>query len=161
MLLTHATISAAVRCYKGGSPRVSPRVSALPCQRHAVYRWLVPFVTAGVLHERERELQMLRDGLDRACAGEGALLVIEGPAGVGKTALIREARVAAGRAGIMPLEARGSELEQPFAFGVVRQLLEPVVSKPVVSKMSLGGPIFSRGLLVPRCGCSSLRGGGH
>ena len=128
MLLTHATISAAVRCYKGGSPRVSPRVSALPCQRHAVYRWLVPFVTAGVLHERERELQMLRDGLDRACAGEGTLLVIEGPAGVGKTALIREARVAAGRAGIMPLEARGSELEQPFAFGVVRQLLEPVVS---------------------------------
>ena len=93
-----------------------------------MYRWLVPFVTAGVLHERERELQMLRDGLDRACAGEGTLLVIEGPAGVGKTALIREARVAAGRAGIMPLEARGSELEQPFAFGVVRQLLEPVVS---------------------------------
>ena len=27
----------------------------------------------------------------------------------------------------MPLEARGSELEQPFAFGVVRQLLEPVI----------------------------------
>ena len=29
----------------------------------------------------------------------------------------------------MPLEARGSELEQPFAFGVVRQLLEPVVNR--------------------------------
>src|SRR5262249_36491598 len=30
---------------------------------------------------------------------------------------------------MMPLEARGSELEQPFAFGVVRQLLEPVIRK--------------------------------
>ena len=30
---------------------------------------------------------------------------------------------------IVPLEARGSQLEQPFAFGVVRQLLEPVTSK--------------------------------
>ena len=48
---------------------------------------------------------------------------------MGKTELVREARAAAGRTGIVPLEARGSELEQPFAFGVVRQLLEPVVSE--------------------------------
>ncbi|MGB0093272.1 MAG: histidine kinase [Solirubrobacteraceae bacterium] len=54
--------------------------------------------------------------------------LIEGPAGVGKTELAREARAAAERARIMPLEARGSELEQPFAFGVVRQLLEPVIN---------------------------------
>jgi len=39
--------------------------------------------------------------------------------------LAREARAAAERARMMPLEARGSELEQSFAFGVVRQLLEP------------------------------------
>src|SRR5215467_290489 len=57
------------------------------------------------------------------------LLLIEGPAGAGKTVLAREARAAAERARIMPLEARGSELEQPFAFGVVRQLLEPVIRK--------------------------------
>lgn len=85
--------------------------------------------TAGVLLERERELETLRGGLDRACAGEGTLLLIEGPAGVGKTALLREARAAADRAGITPLEARSSQLEQPFAFGVVRQLLEPVITR--------------------------------
>jgi DNA-binding CsgD family transcriptional regulator len=85
--------------------------------------------TAGVLLERERELKTLREGLDRTCAGEGALLLIEGPAGVGKTALLREARAAADRAGITPLEARSSQLEQPFAFGVVRQLLEPVITR--------------------------------
>ena len=89
----------------------------------------VPFITAGVLRERERELETLREGLDRACAGEGMLLLIEGPAGVGKTALAREARAAAEQARMLPLEARGSELEQPFAFGVVRQLLESVVSR--------------------------------
>ncbi len=72
---------------------------------------------------------MLREGLDRACAGEGTLLLIEGPAGVGKTALARETRAAAGRARMLLLESRGSELERPFAFGVVRQLLEPVVNK--------------------------------
>jgi DNA-binding CsgD family transcriptional regulator len=90
---------------------------------------MVPFASGGVLLERERELETLRDGLDRACAGEGTLLLIEGPAGAGKTVLAREARAASERARMMPLEARGSELEQPFAFGVVRQLLEPVISK--------------------------------
>ncbi|HEY7261214.1 MAG TPA: AAA family ATPase [Trebonia sp.] len=89
----------------------------------------MPFASGGALLERERELETLRDGLDHAGAGEGALLLIEGPAGAGKTVLAREARAAAERARMMPLEARGSELEQPFAFGVVRQLLEPVISK--------------------------------
>jgi DNA-binding CsgD family transcriptional regulator/tetratricopeptide (TPR) repeat protein len=90
---------------------------------------MVPFASGGVLLERERELETLRDGVDRACVGEGTLLLIEGPAGAGKTVLAREARGAAERARMMPLEARGSELEQPFAFGVVRQLLEPVIGK--------------------------------
>src|SRR5215470_9778444 len=90
---------------------------------------MVAFARGGALLERERELEALRDGVDRACAGEGTLLLIEGPAGAGKTVLAREARAAAERAQMMPLQARGSELERPFAFGVVRQLLEPVISK--------------------------------
>lgn len=83
-----------------------------------------------MLLERERELETVRERLGRARAGDGTLLLIEGPAGVGKTELEREARVAAERAGVMPLDARGSALEQPFAFGVVRQLLEPVIGEP-------------------------------
>ena len=42
---------------------------------------------------------------------------------------MREARAAAVRARVTPLEARGSELEQPFAFGIVRQLLEPAIGE--------------------------------
>ncbi len=101
---------------------------------------MVAFARGGALLERERELETLRDGVDRACAGEGTLLLIEGPAGAGKTVLAREARGAAERARMMPLEARGSELEQPFAFGVVRQLLEPVISKdPGQADLFAGG----------------------
>jgi DNA-binding CsgD family transcriptional regulator len=92
-----------------------------------MYRRVVPTSTAGPLRERERELGTLRDGFARACSGEGTLVLIEGPAGVGKTELAREARAAADAARLTALEARGSELEQPFAFGVVRQLLEPVI----------------------------------
>ena len=109
---------------------------------------MVPFATAGVLLERERELETLRDGVDRACAGEGTLLLIEGPAGAGKTVLAREARAAAERARMMPLEARGSELEQPFAFGVVRQLLEPVISKEPEADRSVRRRRWSRGAVV-------------
>ena len=90
---------------------------------------MVAFGEGGALLERERELETLRGGVGRACAGAGALFLIEGPPGAGKTALGREARAVAERAGMVPLQARGSELEQPFAFGVVRQLLEPVISK--------------------------------
>jgi DNA-binding CsgD family transcriptional regulator len=110
----------------------------------------VPFVTAGVLVERERELETLREGLDRARAGEGTLLLIEGPAGVGKTALARAARAAAGRERITPLEAKGSELEQPFAFGVVRQLLEPLIGKePGHADLFAGGAGAAARLFEP------------
>jgi DNA-binding CsgD family transcriptional regulator len=78
------------------------------------------------LLERDRELETLHDGLNRAVAAEGTLVLVEGPAGAGKTALTRAARELADRTGMVTLEARGSELEQPFGFGAVRQLLEPV-----------------------------------
>ncbi len=91
---------------------------------------MVALITRAALLERESELEAVREALGRGCAGEGALVLIEGPAGVGKTALEREARAGGERIGMMSLEARGSELEELFAFGVVRQLLEPVANEP-------------------------------
>ena len=53
--------------------------------------------------------------------------MVEGPAGIGKTVLLAVARDAAEGEGFRVLRACGGELEREFAFGVVRQLVEPVV----------------------------------
>jgi DNA-binding CsgD family transcriptional regulator len=62
--------------------------------------------------------------MDDAVNGIGAVVVLEGPAGIGKTALVRLAGELAGDNGLQTLRATGSELEVGFPFGVSRQLLE-------------------------------------
>ena len=107
----------------------------------------MPRRTAAALLERERELATCRDGFAQARAGAGSLTLIEGPAGVGKTELTRAARAAAEHAGLTALEATGSELEQPFAFGVVRQLLEPALDGAADPFAGAAGPaarLFAR-----------------
>jgi DNA-binding CsgD family transcriptional regulator len=84
---------------------------------------------AARLLERERELGELSDAVRAAHAGSGRIVLIEAPAGLGKTSLLRAAARTAGDAGFTCLRARASELEHDFAYGCVRQLLEPVVAK--------------------------------
>ena len=81
------------------------------------------------LLERASELAAFQALIEEAAAaGRGRLVVIEGPAGIGKTALLAEARRLAERSGFTVLSARAGELETGYAFGVVRQLLEPTVA---------------------------------
>ncbi len=82
----------------------------------------------GHLLERETELVKLRAVVDRTLAGRGGLVVIEGSAGAGKSALVAAASTYAVAAGLQVLSARGSELEREFAFGAIRQLFEPVLA---------------------------------
>ena len=56
-------------------------------------------------------------------AGRGALVLVEGPAGIGKTTLLR---AACQGPGLRILTARGLALERGFPYGIVRQLLDPV-----------------------------------
>src|SRR3954462_4850088 len=78
------------------------------------------------LLERERELAAI-DRLCRAARdGAGQALLLEGPAGIGKSSLLAAARTEGEAAGLRVLTARASELESGFGFGVVRQLFEPV-----------------------------------
>ena len=79
------------------------------------------------LLERDAELEAIGRTLARAAEGAGALVVLDGPAGVGKTSVLDAARTAATDAGLLTLLARGAELERAFAFGVVRQLFDDVV----------------------------------
>jgi len=77
------------------------------------------------LLERDCELAALEETI----GGRGSpLLVIEGPPGIGKTALLGQARRRGRAAGLRVLGARGSELEQSFSYGVVRQLFEPLLA---------------------------------
>ena len=78
---------------------------------------------AGLL-ERERELAAIDAALAATAEGEGRLLVLEGEAGIGKSALVRAARAAAETRGMRVLSAQGGELERSFSFGLVLQLLE-------------------------------------
>jgi DNA-binding CsgD family transcriptional regulator/Flp pilus assembly protein TadD len=78
------------------------------------------------LVEREPELETVELLLAGARAGSGSGLVFEGPAGIGKSSLLAATRAAAGSE-LRVLSARGGELERDLPFGIVRQLLEPVV----------------------------------
>jgi DNA-binding CsgD family transcriptional regulator len=56
--------------------------------------------------------------------GQGATVLIEAPAGMGKTSLLEEARARAEMAAITVLHASGSPLEADYALGVARQFYE-------------------------------------
>ena len=79
------------------------------------------------LLERDSELGALEDLVGSGDDG-GVLMAIEGPPGIGKTALMAEAKSRGNEAGMRVLSARGSELERSFSFGVVRQLFEPLLA---------------------------------
>ena len=87
----------------------------------------VPVATTPLL-EREAELAALEAVVVAASSGAGRIVAIEGRAGMGKTRLVAEARALAARAGFEVLVARSADLEQEFAFGVVRQLFEPYLA---------------------------------
>ncbi len=83
----------------------------------------------GPLLERSEELARIESALAEARSGRGTFVVVEGPAGIGKTALLAAARTAAADGGMRVLRSRGTELEREFAFGVVRQLFEPPLAE--------------------------------
>jgi predicted ATPase len=102
-----------------------------------------------VVVERERELAIVGEALGEAAHGRSALVVIEGPAGIGKTRLLAEGRHFAHATGARVLVARAGELEGELAFGVVRQLfahaggaddLESVGSTAAAASEVLSGP---------------------
>jgi len=92
-----------------------------------------------LLLERERQLGVLQELVQRADDGDAVLALVEGPAGIGKTRLLAAAREMAGAAGFRALTARGSDLEQEFAFGVVRQLFDPLLADPAERARWLAG----------------------
>jgi DNA-binding CsgD family transcriptional regulator len=79
------------------------------------------------LLEREHELAELVAACRAALEGRGTLVVVEGVAGIGKTALLDEVWLSGAAEAFTLLRASGAELERELAFGVVRQLFERAV----------------------------------
>ena len=110
-----------------------------------------------MLLEREPELRRMQDLIREAGVGEGGVVLIGGPAGIGKTALLQAAAVMAEQAGVRVLRARGSDLEQEFAFGVVRQLFEAPLARAAAERREAllqgaaapAGPLFESGPVEP------------
>jgi DNA-binding CsgD family transcriptional regulator len=106
-----------------------------------------------MLLERDRELERIGRCLSQARQGRGGAVVVAGPAGIGKTMLLAAGRDAAEGEGFRVLRARGAELEREFAFGVVRQLVEPLVraASPEERARWLNGPpgVAARLLALP------------
>jgi len=102
-----------------------------------------------LLLERESELGAVEEMIAAVDRG-GRLLGIEGPPGIGKTALLAEAKRLGRAAGLRVLGARGLELERSFSYGVVRQLFEPLLASertdgpagPLAGAAELAAPVF-------------------
>jgi len=80
------------------------------------------------LVERERELVAIASCLDRAAQGRGALVLVYGTAGVGRTSLVSASIELARARKLDILSARGNMLERGYAFGVARQLLQAPIA---------------------------------
>jgi DNA-binding CsgD family transcriptional regulator len=108
-----------------------------------------------LLLEREAQVAALEALAEAAHSGGGRFAVIEGSPGIGKTRLLAEARAVAGSAGMRVLAARGGELEGEFAYGIVRQLFEPLLASASADLRAelLSGPAA---LMEPLFGASRL-----
>jgi DNA-binding CsgD family transcriptional regulator len=79
------------------------------------------------LLERDADVDAVLRRLEAARAGEGSIVVVEGPGGVGKSRLLAVARERGRAGGLRVLSARGSRLERDLSFGVAHQLLAPLL----------------------------------
>ncbi|MBP2472239.1 DNA-binding CsgD family transcriptional regulator [Crossiella equi] len=79
------------------------------------------------LWDRAEEVALLAEEAERARTGQLRVVVVEGPAGIGRTSLVERFTASPAAAGLTVLRARGTELERRFAFGVVRQLFSPLL----------------------------------
>src|SRR5215208_2115140 len=112
-----------------------------------------------MLLERDLDLAALAARIDALHGSrEGGAVLIEGPPGIGKSALLTAATARPPDA-VQVLRARGSELEAGLAFGGVRQLLAPVLRRLSQAERDalLSGP---SALAAPALALGPARAGG-
>ena len=78
------------------------------------------------LLEREAEIAALDQALADALAGQGSVVAIEGPPGIGKSRLVASAVELARARDMYTLSVRATELERSYPYGIVRQTADSV-----------------------------------
>ncbi len=81
----------------------------------------------GGLFERAVEQSQIRGAIDAAAAGTGRTLVLAGPAGIGRSALVEHAREVARAAGFLVLDSSPTPVSTALPHGLVRDWLGPQV----------------------------------
>ncbi|MEV4319074.1 AAA family ATPase [Actinocrispum sp. NPDC049592] len=100
-----------------------------------------------LLIERDADLAAVRDLLVRAVGGQGLTALVEGPPGIGKTALLAATAEHAAELGMQVVTAIGGELEQDMPFAIVRQLFErPLRARPglLTGAAGIAAPVFGQ-----------------
>ena len=111
-----------------------------------------PSRSSGELLEREEALRAIDALLAAGRDATGRLLLVEGHAGIGKSALLEEAVARARAEGMIVMRARASELESDFQFGLALQLFEPLLTgadddardRLLAGSAALAGPLLER-----------------
>ncbi|MFF7475037.1 AAA family ATPase [Streptomyces sp. NPDC008092] len=85
--------------------------------------------TESGLLDRRGQLAVLERAAGEARAGRGAVVLVRAGAGMGKTSLVNAWAAAEQSRGITVVRGSGGELEQDFAFSVLRQLAEPLLAR--------------------------------
>jgi len=93
----------------------------------------LPTTAVGSLIARQAEVSMLVELLD-SNRSPGAIVLIEGPPGIGKTALWRAGLGLAAARGTTVLEAHPSEAERRYPYAVVADLLQDVGDLPACAE---------------------------
>ncbi|GAB2919628.1 AAA family ATPase [Streptomyces heilongjiangensis] len=91
-----------------------------------------------MLLERAAALRVVDEAQSAAAVGAGSLVVVTGPVGVGRTALLDElAQRSVARKAAWTLRASGTPSERDFTHGIVTQLFDPLMRQ--VSAETRGG----------------------
>ena len=99
--------------------------------------------------QRSFELAALERQLQQVCAGAGRVIVVHGPAGVGKSSLVRAVAQSASGTGVRVLSAWAGPLEREAGWGVVRQLFGPIAAGPEWGHFGVGAAALARRVLDP------------
>ena len=118
-------------------------------------------VSSPVLAGRDAEVAQLRAALQRAAAGQPAIVVVAGEAGVGKTRLMTELLGQAGEFGAVALNGGCLDIgDGVLAYAPMVEALRPLVDllNPSELERVLGGARAELGRLVPELGGGQAMG---